>query len=92
MISSPVSISVSLDTVISGTGDLAVSLMVPRKSPPIKEPFDSLDGAGLSSFADGSALKVEPRTKPFVPNGASVLAPKGDSVLTWLPKGDSVLF
>jgi len=49
--------------------------------PPKKESFGSFDGGGLSSLADGSALKVDPRTKSLEPNGF-------ESALPTLPNGE----
>jgi hypothetical protein len=67
--SSVESISVSLDTGASAADVSAASPRAVPKPPPKNEPLDSPEGSGASSLAEGSALKVEPRTKLLEPNG-----------------------
>ena len=67
--SSVESISVSLDTGASAADVLAASPRAVPKPPPKNEALDSPEGSGASSLAEGSALKVEPRTKLLELNG-----------------------
>lgn len=65
---SSASISVSLDTGVTTDGDFDVSLSILPNPPPKNEFFDVWEGVSSSSFAFGSALKVDPRTKPPLPS------------------------
>ena len=73
--SSMASMSVSLETGVCATGALDASLIAFPKSPPKKVFFGPSDDARSLSFADGSALKVEPSVKVPPPMSPVVFSP-----------------